>query len=129
MIMKRSIFERYGGFAQVSRVVTAFYDKMLDSPVTAPYFAEIDMRRMIDHQTRFIASIMGGPASYTNDHLERVHARHNISETAFGETVTLLRETLEELNYEDEDIHAIVDQVMACKNFVVGRSEQHVGVH
>jgi hemoglobin len=123
--MKRTIFERYGGFANVSRVVTAFYDKILDSPVTSPYFAHADMRRLIDHQTRFIAMMMGGPASYTNDHLERVHAHHHVTEEAFFEAATLLRETLEELNYEDEDIHAVLDEVMARKNFVVARRSEY----
>jgi len=52
----------------------SFYDKILDSPVTSPYFSGIDMKRLIDHQTKFFAALMGGPASYTNDHLERVHA-------------------------------------------------------
>jgi truncated hemoglobin YjbI len=42
--MRRTIFERYGGFAKVNRVVTNFYDKILDSPVTSPYFANTDMR-------------------------------------------------------------------------------------
>jgi truncated hemoglobin YjbI len=85
ILMARSIFDRYGGFAHVSRVVTAFYDKILSSPVTSPYFLNTDMRRIIDHQTRFIATVMGGPASYTNEHLERVHARIGVTEQAFLE--------------------------------------------
>jgi hemoglobin len=119
--MKRSVLERYGGFSKVSRVVTSFYEKMLDSPVTSPYFANTDMRRQIDHQTRFIATIMGGPASYTDDHLERVHRRLNITEEAFAETVMLLQETLEEHDFEDEDIHLVLDQVLARKHVVVSK--------
>ena len=72
--MRRSIFERYGGFAQMSRIVSAFYDKILESPHSSSYFEGVDMRRLVDHQTEFVASITGGPASYTNDQLERVHA-------------------------------------------------------
>lgn len=72
--MRHTIFERYGGFAKVSRIVSSFYDKILESPITSTYFDNIDMRRLIDHQTKFIAYVMGGPASYTNDQLERVHS-------------------------------------------------------
>lgn len=121
-IMRRTIFERYGGFARVSRVVMAFYEKVLDSPIASPYFEGIDMRRLIDHQTRFIATVMGGPASYTNDHLERVHARLNITEEAFFEICELLRETLEDFDYEDEDIQEVVDEVVSRKNYIVARS-------
>jgi hemoglobin len=119
--MRQTIFEKYGGFAKVSRIVMVFYDKILDSPLTSPYFAHTDMRRLIDHQTKFIASVMGGPASYTNDHIERVHAKLGISEAAFREAVDLLSETLEEHNFEGEDIRSVVDGIMGYKHFVVTR--------
>jgi hemoglobin len=119
--MARSIFDRNGGFARISRVVMAFYDKILSSSITSPYFANTDMRRLIDHQTRFISSVMGGPASYTNDHLERVHARLGITEQAFNEMALLLRETLEDFEFAEDDIQAIVDEIMSRKNFIVTR--------
>ncbi len=32
------------------------------------------MPKLIDHQTRFISFLMGGPASYTDEHIAHVHA-------------------------------------------------------
>ena len=119
--MKSTIFERYGGFSSVSRVVMSFYEKMLDSPDTAPYFMDIDMKRLIDHQTKFIAAMMGGPASYTNEHLDRVHAHLGITEDAFMESLVLMRETLEVHNFADEDIRAVENEMMSRKNYVVAR--------
>jgi hemoglobin len=120
--MARTMFERYGGFAFISRVVMSFYDKVLDSPALSPYFDHIDMRRLIDHQTRFIAFLMGGPASYSNDHLERVHVRLGVTEDAFAEMVDLLAETLEDFDFEDEDVHQVRDELTSRKNFIVTRS-------
>jgi hemoglobin len=114
-----TMFERYGGFAKVSRVVSSFYDRVLDSPLVSPYFTGIDMRRQIDHQTKFIASLMGGPASYTREHLERVHARLAITDEAFDELTQLLRETLEDFDFLEEDTRAVVDAMMTRKNYVV----------
>lgn len=119
--MSRSIFEKYGGFSSVSRVVMSFYDKMLDSPLTNPFFSNTDMRRLIDHQTKFIASLMGGPASYTNEHLERVHAHLGITEPAFFESMSLLRETLEDHDFQEEDIQSVVDEMQSRKNYIVLR--------
>lgn len=119
--MRRTIFERYGGFAQISRVVSSFYNKMLNSPITGPYFTKIDMRRLIDHQTKFIAHVMGGPASYTNDHLERVHRHLGITENAFNESMALLRETLEDHDFEEEDMQNVEDEFRSRKNFVVSK--------
>jgi hemoglobin len=119
--MSQSIFERYGGFSNVSRIVTSFYDKIISSPLTNPYFSNTDMKRLIDHQTKFIASMMGGPASYTNDHLERVHAHLGITEEAFLEAVDMLKETLEDFNLADDDIAQVEMEVMNRKNFIVTR--------
>ena len=119
--MKSTIFERYGGFSSVSRVVMSFYEKMLDSPDTAPYFRDIDMKRLIDHQTKFIAAMMGGPASYTNEHLDRVHSHLGITEDAFMESLVLMRETLEDYNFADEDSRAVENEMMSRKNYVVAR--------
>jgi hemoglobin len=124
MPSKQTLFEKYGGFAKVSRIVMSFYDRVLDSPVTSPYFADIDMRRLIDHQTKFIAHVMGGPASFTNDHLERVHARLHITETAFREAVDLLTETLEDHGFVDEDVKEVADNFWQRKNFIVTRGER-----
>ena len=119
--MARTLFERYGGFAQVSRIVMNFYDKILDSPVTSPYFVGKDMRRLIDHQTKFIATVMGGPASYSNEHLERVHAPLGITEEAFLEAVTLLKETLEDFGFADSDVQHVEREFMSRKNFIVAK--------
>lgn len=120
--MKRSIFERYGGFARVSRVVSSMYDKILESPVTSPYFAGSDMRRLIDHQTRFVATLMGGPASYTNEHLERVHSRLGITDSAFDEVVYLLKETLEDYDFDDDDIAEVEREMQNRRQYIVSRS-------
>jgi hemoglobin len=119
--MRRTIFERYGGFASVSRVVMSFYEKMVSSPLTSPFFANTDMKKLIDHQTKFMSAVMGGPASYTNEHIERVHAKLGITESAFHESMELLTETLEDHDFEDEDIQHIEDDLMSRKNFIVTR--------
>ena len=109
--MSQSMFDRYGGFTAVSKIVMAFYNKALDSDIIGHYFDNVDMRSLVDHQTKFISSIMGGPASYTNDQLARVHAHLNIDMIAMDEMVALLRETLEEFNLDPSDIDQIVDEL------------------
>jgi hemoglobin len=99
----------------------SFYDKVLDSPVTSPYFSGVDMKRLIDHQTKFFAALMGGPVSYTNDHLEKVHARLGITESAFMEATVLMQDTLEEFDFLDEDIRLVRDEMMNRKNFIIAK--------
>ena len=119
--MATSLFERYGGFSSVSRIVSEFYDKILDSPVTSPYFENTDMKTQIDHQTKFIASLMGGPASYSNEQLERVHALLKIDQASFNEMALLLRETLEDFGVDDSDVAAIDNEIKNRSRFVISR--------
>jgi truncated hemoglobin YjbI len=56
-----TLFDKYGGFAMVSKIVMDFYDRVLESEIAGPFFDGIDMRRQIDHQTKFIAQILGAP--------------------------------------------------------------------
>lgn len=123
-----SMFERYGGFARVSRIVSSFYDRVLDSPLLVPYFTDIDMRRLIDHQTKFIAAVMGGPASYTREHLERVHARLGITDDAFDEMTLLLRETLEDFDLDESDIASIYTEVVSHRSVIVRRPAATAGI-
>ena len=118
-ITTKSPFERYGGFGSISKVVSSFYDKVLDSPELSKYFENIDMRRQIDHQTKFIASLMGGPASYSNQELERAHARFTITRAEFDEMMELLQETLEDFDLNDEDVNEVVQNFNNRVNFVV----------
>lgn len=117
--LAQSLFDRYGGFAQVSRIVSSFYDRVLESSVLAPYFEKIDMRRLIDHQTKFIAALMGGPVSYSNEHLERVHAHLHVTDEAFNEAVALLRETFEDFDLDESDIGTLTNEIVSRKNFIV----------
>jgi hemoglobin len=117
--MTRSVLERYGGFPFLSRVVMAFYDKVLDSDVLAPYFEDVDMRRLIDHQTKFIAFLMGGPASYTNEHLARTHERLGIDRPAFDEMIVTMRETLEDFEMDEGDVAAVVHELRSRAPWVI----------
>jgi hemoglobin len=123
----KSIFERYGGFASVSRVVSSFYDRVLDSAQLIPYFDGVNMRRLIDHQTKFVAQLMGGPVSYTNEHLARVHERLGITDAAFDEMVLLMRETLEDFDFDESDIADVVGNVRSRRPYVVIPRSEPVG--
>jgi len=114
-----TMFERYGGFGTVSKIVMSFYDKVLDSDIAGPYFDDVDVKALIDHQTKFIAQVMGGPVAYTNEKLRTVHAKHNIDRAAFDEVAGLLEETLEDFEMDPADIKEIIGNVASRMPYVV----------
>lgn len=63
-LMALTIYERNGGFPRIRTLVSDFYDEILESPVLAHHFENVDMPRPMDHQTRFIAFLAGSPATW-----------------------------------------------------------------
>src|SRR5262245_38814423 len=82
-----TMFERYGGLPFVTRLVLSFYDRVLASSRLAPFFADTDMQRLVEHQARFISTVMGGPASCSNAVLHEAHAHLAIDDPAFDEMI------------------------------------------
>lgn len=122
--MPDTMFTRYGGFATISKVVMDFYDRVLDSDVLARYFDGVDLRRLIDHQTKFVASIMGGPASYTDQQLGQLHAHLAIDRRSFDEMVRLFSETLEDHDFSRSDIAAVAGELESRAPWIVTREAQ-----
>jgi hemoglobin len=119
--MRQSVFERAGGFASVRKIVSVFYDRVLDEPIVGRHFAGLDMARLVDHQAKFIAQVMGGPAVYTNEQLQRTHARLGVTQAEFAVMADLLRETLEDFELPADDIAAVDRAFRQRESFIVAR--------
>lgn len=117
--MATTVFERVGGFARVRLIVSELYDKLLDSPRLRRYFEHVDMRRLIDHQTKFISALMGGPASFTNEQLARAHHHLAIGDEEFGEMAELFRETLEDFGLSATEVERLLAHMASLREHVV----------
>lgn len=119
--MSKTIYERYGGFAEFRKVISDFYDRILDSDSLQKYFENVDIRRLIDHQTKFIAYITGGPASFTDEHLSRAHKAHAISQEDFAEMNEILEDTLLDHDFDPEDVAYVVSEFAKRASLIVSR--------
>jgi hemoglobin len=118
----KTLYDKYGGFATVNKMVQTFYGKIAESENLAPYFKGTDMQKLMDHQTKFFSGIMGGPVEYTGRELKGAHARLGITEEAFSEVTELFEETLEDMGIEDADIETIMEIVNGAKSDIVTRT-------
>ena len=117
--MPGTLFSKYGGLETFSAIVSNFYKKVLDSEQLEHYFRDIDIDRLISHQTHFLAKALGGPDKYDGRDLALVHANMNISAEDFDEVVELLEEALDESGVEDDDIAAILSLINDLKAQIV----------
>ena len=117
--MSDTLYHKYGGFGAISRVVIDFYDRLLDSETVGDYFDNVDMKRLIDHQTKFIAYLLGGPADYTGERLQQLHSHLKIGGADFDEMKEILDATLADHGFEDADREAIMGVIESHRNLIV----------
>lgn len=115
----QSLFDKYGGFSGVSRIVMSFYDAVLDSERIGDFFEHVDMPRLIDHQTKFMAALLGGPADIGDKRLAQVHLPLGIGAPEFEEMKTLLAGALRDNGVAEEDVRSVVDAIEARRALIV----------
>lgn len=117
--MEQSLFEKYGGFAKVSRIVLELYNRILEDDEIGPFFDNVDMSRIVDHQTKFVSSLLGGPASFSDDQIARMHNHLAISNEHFDRLREILAATLADHGVEPPDIETVVEAFDQRRNLVV----------
>ncbi len=116
--MPQSIYEKYG-YEAISKIVHDFYARILRSDISAPYFTEYKIERIINHQTELLCSILGGPANYKGRELAQAHRNLSITEEAFDEVGELLLETLEDHGLTDEECEQVMDVVNGARDVII----------
>lgn len=117
--MERTLYERCGGFSVVSRIVLDLYDRLLDDDDVGPFFDNVEMARIVDHQTKFVSSLMGGPASYNDDQIRKMHDHLAINALHFDKLKTILAATLRDHGLSKEDVATVVGAFESRRNLVV----------
>lgn len=117
--MGESIYNQIGGFSVIRKLITDFYDRVLDNEELSILFANTNMERIIDHQTKFFAMLLGGPASFSDNEIRHLHERLNITASQFEMTSELLTETLEDFELSDDHIDAISKAFNSKRDLIV----------
>lgn len=121
--MAKTIYEKYGGFSTISKVVMDLYDRLLDDEEVGPFFDNVEMSRIIDHQTKFVSSLIGGPASYTDAQIQKMHAHLDIGHVHFETLKTLLSATLTDHGISPEDVETVIGEFEKRRNLVTDQSD------
>ena len=117
--MERTLFDKYGGFSTVSRIVLRLYEQLLDDDDLGPFFDDVDMPKLVDHQTKFISSLLGGPASFTDKHLQMAHRHMTIEHAHMDRLKEILTDTLTEFDVEEADVALVIDAFEARRTLLV----------
>lgn len=102
-----SIYDEIGGAGSVAAAVDDFYQRLLADPELAPFFADVDLRRLKAHQRAFIAAALGGPEIYAGRDMAAAHAGLDITDADFDAVVGHLVDTLTSLGVPGETVATI----------------------
>jgi len=116
---EQTLFEKYGGFSAISRIVLDFYDRLLDNDEIGPFFDNTEMGKLVDHQTKFIASLLGGPSSYTDEQLTQLHKHLDIKDEHMDQMITELVGTLKDHGITNEDADIVAVELEARRGTIV----------
>lgn len=115
------LFHRLGGMERASKIVLAMYDRVLASERLEPYFRDVDMRRLVEHQAQFLASVMGGPESHTDEDLRIIHSRLEIDRATFREMLDQLRAAMEVEGVAERDVDFVLAAYARRESCIVTR--------
>ena len=117
--MQQSLFDKYGGFSVVSKIVLDLYGRLMDDDDVGPFFDDVEFAKIVDHQTKFVSSLMGGPASYTDEQIENLHGGIKIGNHHFNQLTAILTEVLLKHGVTDEDACLIIGEFDSRRQLVV----------
>jgi truncated hemoglobin YjbI len=122
MSIEVNLYDRVGGSVAIKSVTEAFYKKVLADEDLAPYFAFVNMERLIGMQTSFLTMAFGGPAEYKGRSLRDAHASlRDLDDQHFDKVVGHLAATLREFGVGDADISAAGAVAESVRNDVLNR--------
>lgn len=95
-----SIYDDIGGDDAIETVIERMYEHILDDDRLAPYFDESNIQSLINHQSRFIAMVAGGPEYH--DNIPETHAHMNLRDEHFDAVLAYLHTALVENGVDEE---------------------------
>ena len=123
-----SIFERNGGTRWVSAVVNDFYSNALSDAELSPFFKNISISSLIEHQIDFVSIALGKKTKYVGKSLLNAHKNLNISKRIFDRSVTILMESFRENGASYADLVEIENLVKTLEDQIVSKSIKGAGV-
>lgn len=114
------LFEQLGGIDGIAELVEHFYQRILKDDELAPYFVNVDMKRLHNMQFEFMVSALGGPVHYSGAELRAVHEGRGITNHHFAKFVGHLADTMECRGISHQTVDAMLGRMATFRDKIVG---------
>ena len=120
--VKKSLYERLGGYEAISAVVNDFAEKLFIDPQVGPFFKGMgtDTRKsFIQKNINLVCNVTGGPCKVLSRPAKTVHAGLGITESDFNVVVNHLVETLDKFKVPAKEKGELLEIIGTLKPDIV----------
>ena len=120
-----SLYERLGGLAPISVVVSDFLDAVVPDPMLNQNPAVSASRERVPaaylkfHVTAMVCQATGGPCPYVGRDMQETHAELNITEAEWDRMVVLFQEVLAKHDVPEAETQELLAIVESTKGDIV----------
>lgn len=122
---QRSLYDRLGGLAPISVVVSDFIDVMVpdellnENPAIDAARARVPPAYLKYHVTAMVCQATGGPCTYNGRSMKESHAHLNITEREWDRMVVLFKEVLAKHEVPEKEMRELLEIVGTTKGEIV----------
>lgn len=122
---QQSLYDRLGGLAPISVVVSDFIDALVPDPVLNANPAIDSARKRVPapylkyHVTAMVCQATGGPCQYFGRGMKESHAHMNITEREWDRMLTIFKEVLAKHRVPAKETQELLDIVGSTKADIV----------
>lgn len=118
----QTLYERIGGEPTIDKLITTFYQHVLNDPLLSPFFENSSTEKLTSMQKAFFSVALGGPEPDEKISLYEAHQGRGIQVKHLTRFTEHLVETLREIGVEEEDAKQVYERIATYSNDVLGES-------
>ncbi|HTJ47609.1 MAG TPA: group 1 truncated hemoglobin [Kofleriaceae bacterium] len=115
----KPLFERLGGRAAISAVVTDIVALHFTEPLTAPLCRGVDQEKLVAHVVEWLCGAAGGPASYAGRDMVSAHAHLHMTDVHFMAAGEQIMRTLVKYGVQEPEIQEVMCAIIAHHDDVI----------
>jgi hemoglobin len=122
---QQSLYDRLGGLAPISVVVSDFIDVLVPDPMLNENPAIDEARKRVPapylkyHVTAMMCDVTGGPCMYHGRTMKESHAHLNITEEEWDWTIVLFKQVLEKHQVPERESQELLEIIGSTKEDIV----------
>ena len=119
--MEKSLYEQIGGAEGISRLVDAFYVRVLADPQLKRFFAGVEMGKLRGMQEELFSSALGGPMRYSGRSMLQAHRRLQIGLQDYQRFMGHLFDTLDDAGFglSEQERYEVIGRLNILTNDVI----------